>query len=153
MYFVFLFSLTREEGIQNEVDVDYHDNSQCIELLTCQDTGILTYLDRETLGGNGSTQDLVEKLRTKHADHKKFFTTNCKWNEFGIVHHTEKVIYDADALLCGNDDAIADDIIQIFSSEQCSFGFAVHLFASDLNLLPQKDDFHPHGIVDRFDRY
>ena len=31
-----LLPVTREEGIQNKVDVDYLDNSQCIELLTCQ---------------------------------------------------------------------------------------------------------------------
>ncbi len=31
-----LFPIIREEGIENEVDVDYHDNSLCIELLTCQ---------------------------------------------------------------------------------------------------------------------
>lgn len=28
--------MIREEGIQNEMDVDYFDNSLCIELLTCQ---------------------------------------------------------------------------------------------------------------------
>ncbi|XP_028395364.1 unconventional myosin-IXb-like [Dendronephthya gigantea] len=121
----------REEDIQNEADVDYFDNSQCIELLTCQETGILTYLDQESLK-DGAAEDFVEKLRAKHVGHEKFFSTNCKSHEFGVCHYNAKVIYDAGELLRGNIDSVTDDVIQMFSAEQCSFGFVVHLFISDL---------------------
>lgn len=47
-------------------------------------------------------------------------TTNCGSCEFGIAHHSGQVIYDADELLRGNDDSIADDVIQMFSSEVIS---------------------------------
>ena len=45
------------------------------------------------------------------------------------------VVYDTSQFLCTNRDVLPDDLITVFGKESCQFGFASHLFATELRNL------------------
>ena len=66
-------------------------------------------------------------------------TVNSIW-----LHFTNKkilnffagpVVYDTSQFLCTNRDVLHDDLITVFGKESCQFGFASHLFATELRNL------------------
>ena len=44
-------------------------------------------------------------------------------------------MYDTSQFLCTNRDVIPDDLITVFGKDNCQFGFASHLFATELRNL------------------
>lgn len=56
------------------------------------------------------------------------------------------------SLLNANADTIADDVVALFNEKDCKFGFAVHLFAHELNRDRAHDRVpvgHPQGQMCR----
>lgn len=47
------------------------------------------------------------------------------------------------SLLNANADTIADDVVALFNEKDCKFGFAVHLFAYELNR--ERSGSHDHS--------
>jgi len=139
---------TREEGVLSDLVVDYYDNAPCIELLTCQRAGVLTMLDKESLFARGSYQNFLQKVKAQHKDSECFFDPDPASSCFGVSHYGGNVIYDASSLLSSNRDTIPDDIICVFSRQNCNFGFATHLFTNDLK--PQQGQTTaPKGVLHR----
>ena len=56
------------------------------------------------------------------------------------------VVYDTSQFLCTNRDVIPDDLITVFGKENCQFGFASHLFATELRNLQNN---YPRGACFR----
>ena len=59
---------------------------------------------------------------------------------FGIRHFAGRVLYDTAHFLETNRDVVPDDIVSVFHKSTCNFGFATHLFGSELKAL------YSHGI-------
>lgn len=138
----------REEDILSDLTADYFDNAPCIELLTCQRAGVLTLLDKESLFARGSYQNLLQRLKAQNKDSECFFDPDPASSCFGVSHYGGNVVYDARTLLHSNRDSIADDIICVFSRQNCNFGFATHLFTNDLK--PQQGQTtSPKGVLHR----
>ena len=55
-------------------------------------------------------------------------------------------MYDTSQFLCTNRDVIPDDLITVFGKENCQFGFASHLFATELRNLQNN---YPRGACFR----
>ena len=55
-------------------------------------------------------------------------------SHFGIVHYTGKVAYDASLMIQQNRDHIPDDVVWVFAKQNCNFGFASHLFSSEIKV-------------------
>ena len=67
-------------------------------------------------------------------------------NFFSFFSFAGPVVYDTSQFLCTNRDVIPDDLITVFGKENCQFGFASHLFATELRNLQNN---YPRGACFR----
>ncbi|XP_048762789.2 unconventional myosin-VIIa-like isoform X2 [Ostrea edulis] len=152
----------RDENIQTEVEVRYLDNEPILELLTSQRNGILSILDIECAQPRSSTEVFTAKVKAHHRVNNYFFEPLPKTDTiFGIRHFAGRVVYDTNNFLQNNRDILADDVVAVFSKQNCNFGFVSHLFtqenkqhAGDLSsgpqglkhrILPNSSDFKLNG--------
>ncbi|XP_066293064.1 myosin-I heavy chain-like isoform X2 [Branchiostoma lanceolatum] len=128
----------RDEGVYCDVEIDCQDNAPCIELITCQRTGLLSLLDKEGAHTqSASWEGYLQRVVEQHSSHECFSQPECEGpdtSSFTIRHFTGPVTYDASSLLHTNNDAVPDDIICIFSRNNCNFGFVTHLYSNELKV-------------------
>ncbi|XP_077297519.1 unconventional myosin-IXb-like dachs [Arctopsyche grandis] len=125
----------REEGIQCDLEVDYVDNVPCIDLISSLRTGLLSMLDVEC-SIRGTAESYIAKMKVQHKANTRLFEPKpLEPRLFGIQHFAGKVIYDASGFLDTNKDVVPDDLVAIFYKHTCNFGFATHLFGSELKAL------------------
>ncbi|KAH0946296.1 hypothetical protein HN011_002611 [Eciton burchellii] len=135
----------RDEGIRCDVEVDYVDNVPCIDLISSLRTGLLSMLDVEG-SMHGTAESYVSKVKVQHKQNPRLFesrTVDCR--SFGIQHFAGRVTYDASDFLDTNKDVVPDDLVAVFYKHTCSFGFATHLFGSELKALYASDTV-PRGV-------
>ncbi|KAJ8935958.1 hypothetical protein NQ318_015793 [Aromia moschata] len=125
----------RDEGINCEVEVDYVDNVPCIDLVSSLRTGLLSMLDVEC-SIRGTAESYVSKIKVQHKNNTRLFDPKpLDPRLFGIQHFAGRVIYDATDFLDTNKDVVPDDLVAVFYKHSCNFGFATHLFGSELKAL------------------
>ncbi|CAG7834204.1 unnamed protein product [Allacma fusca] len=125
----------RDEGIQCDWEVDYVDNVPCIDLISSLRSGLLSMLDVEC-SMRGTVESYVQKVRQQHKQSPRFLETkSADLRSFAIQHYAGKVQYNATDFLETNRDILADDLVAVFHKHRCSFGFASHLFSSELKIL------------------
>ncbi|KAL4113173.1 hypothetical protein QTP88_016846 [Uroleucon formosanum] len=125
----------RDEGIHCDVEVDYVDNVPCIDLISSLRTGLLSMLDVEC-SINGSVELYLRKVKSQHRNNPRLFEPKLvDQRSFGIQHFAGRVVYDASDFLETNKDVVPDDLVSVFHKQSCSFGFATHLFGSELKAL------------------
>ncbi|RZF39453.1 hypothetical protein LSTR_LSTR000974 [Laodelphax striatellus] len=135
----------RDEGIQCEVVVDYVDNVPCIDLISSLRTGLLSMLDVEC-SIRGSAESYIAKVRAQHRHNSRLFEPKpLEQRTFGIQHFAGNVVYDATDFLDTNKDVVPDDLVAVFHKQSCNFGFATHLFGSELKALFSVDT-APRGV-------
>ncbi|XP_065202156.1 unconventional myosin-Va isoform X2 [Planococcus citri] len=136
----------RDEGINCDVEIDYVDNVPCIDLISSLKTGLLSMLDVEC-SKRGSAESYVTKVfKSEHRYKGKLFESKpFDGRTFGIQHFAGRVTYDATDFLDTNKDVVPDDLVAVFHKQTCSFGFATHLFGSELKAL-YTSDVVPRGI-------
>ncbi|XP_043288303.1 unconventional myosin-IXb isoform X2 [Venturia canescens] len=125
----------RDEGIRCDVEVDYVDNVPCIDLVSSLRTGLLSMLDVEC-SIRGTVESYVAKVKVQHKQNPRLFEpriVDCR--SFGIQHFAGRVTYDASDFLDTNKDVVPDDLVAVFYKHTCNFGFATHLFGSELKAL------------------
>ncbi|XP_014228252.2 unconventional myosin-IXb [Trichogramma pretiosum] len=135
----------RDEGIRCDVEVDYVDNVPCIDLISSLRTGLLSMLDVEC-SIRGTAESYVAKVKVQHKQNPRLYeprTVDCR--SFGIQHFAGRVIYDASDFLDTNKDVVPDDLVAVFYKHTCNFGFATHLFGSELKALYASDTV-PRGV-------
>lgn len=139
----------RDEGIACEVEVDYTDNAHCIDLISSLRTGLLKMLDVEC-SVRGCPETYVQKVKVQQKDnHRLFEPQHCDTTRmFGIHHYAGRVVYDTTDFLGTNRDVIPDDLVSIFHSKSCNFGFATHLFGTEIKALYSEETV-PRGITFR----
>ncbi|XP_022128945.2 unconventional myosin-IXAa isoform X1 [Pieris rapae] len=122
----------REEGVTGALEVEYADNVPCIDLLSSLRSGLLAALDAEC-AARGSAEQYVARVRAAHPrlgdarpPHPRRFT---------VRHYAGEVVYDAADFLEANRDAVPDDLLAVFDTRACEFGFATHLFGAELKAL------------------
>lgn len=134
----------REEGIIIENEIDYVDNVPCIDLISSLRTGLLSLLDGEC-SNRGTSQSYINKIFTQHHNSVRLVLPQEKGDKFIIRHFAGQVKYDAKDFLETNRDIISDDLVYIFCKQNCSFGFASHLFGSELRILYGNENSLPNG--------
>ncbi|KAB0798121.1 hypothetical protein PPYR_09114 [Photinus pyralis] len=135
----------RDEGINCEVEVDYVDNVPCIDLISSLRTGLLSMLDVEC-SIRGTAESYVSKMKIQHKHNSRLFDPKSLESRlFGIQHFAGRVIYDASGFLDTNKDVVPDDLVAVFYKHNCNFGFATHLFGSELKALYSIENV-PRGI-------
>lgn len=135
----------RDEGINCEVEVDYVDNVPCIDLISSLRTGLLSMLDVEC-SIRGSAETYIGKIKVHHKQNMRLFDPKpSEARLFGIQHFAGRVVYDATDFLETNKDVIPDDLVAVFYKHHCNFGFATHLFGSELKALYAVENV-PRGV-------
>ncbi|TGZ49775.1 Myosin-VIIa [Temnothorax longispinosus] len=108
-------------------------------------TGLLSMLDVEG-SIHGTAESYVAKVKVQHKQNPRLFeprTVDCR--SFGIQHFAGRVTYDTSDFLDTNKDVVPDDLVAVFYKHTCSFGFATHLFGSELKALYASDTV-PRGV-------
>lgn len=135
----------RDEGINCEIEVDYVDNVPCIDLISSLRTGLLSMLDVEC-SIRGTAESYVSKLKVQHKHNSRLFDPkSTEARLFLIQHFAGRVIYDATDFLDTNRDVVPDDLVDVFYKHNCNFGFATHLFGSELKALYSTENV-PRGV-------
>ncbi|XP_076268731.1 unconventional myosin-IXb-like dachs isoform X3 [Rhynchophorus ferrugineus] len=125
----------RDEGVNCEVEVDYVDNVPCIDLVSSLRTGLLSMLDVEC-SIRGTAESYISKIKVQHKNNKRLLDPKpMDPRLFGIQHFAGRVVYDASDFLDTNKDVVPDDLVAVFYKQSCNFGFATHLFGSELKAL------------------
>uniref|UniRef100_T1GR94 Myosin motor domain-containing protein n=1 Tax=Megaselia scalaris TaxID=36166 RepID=T1GR94_MEGSC len=140
----------RDEGIVCDAEVDYIDNVPCIDLISSLRTGLLSMLDTEC-SIRGTAESYVTKIKVQHTNSSRLEKSVNKMNDrhdpriFTIQHFAGKVEYDATDFLDTNRDVVPDDLVAVFYKHTCNFGFATHLFGSELKALYNVEN-APRGL-------
>lgn len=127
----------RDEGIMCDTDVDYVDNVPCIDLISSLRTGLLSMLDAEC-SVRGTAESYVAKIKVQHRNSSRLESKPADLQDprvFSIRHFAGRVDYDATDFLDTNRDVVSDDLVSVFYKHTCNFGFATHLFGSELKAL------------------
>lgn len=127
----------RDEGIMCETDVDYVDNVPCIDLISSLRTGLLSMLDAEC-AVRGTAESYVAKIKVQHRNSSRLESKQTELQDpriFSIRHFAGRVEYDTTDFLDTNRDVVSDDLVSVFYKHTCNFGFATHLFGSELKAL------------------
>ncbi|CAN8008343.1 unnamed protein product [Ixodes pacificus] len=125
----------REEGVLSDLEIEYADNVPCIDLISSLRTGLLSMVDVEC-SLRGTPESYVQKVRLQHKTSPRFFEAkSAEGRAFGIRHYAGNVTYEASGFLETNRDVVPDDVVAVFHKTSCSFGFATHLFGSELKAL------------------
>ncbi|KAH8378149.1 hypothetical protein KR093_009621, partial [Drosophila rubida] len=128
----------RDEGIVCDTEVDYVDNVPCIDLISSLRTGLLSLLDMEC-SVRGTAESYVTKLKVQHRCSTRLETRHATEPDdprlFAIRHFAGRVEYDTTDFLDTNRDVVPDDLVAVFYKHSCNFGFATHLFGSELKAL------------------
>ncbi|XP_037959001.1 myosin-G heavy chain-like, partial [Teleopsis dalmanni] len=128
----------RDEGIVCDTEVDYVDNVPCIDLISSLRTGLLSMLDAEC-SVRGTAESYITKIKVQHRNSTRLETKHSAEPHdprmFIIRHFSGRVEYDATDFLDTNRDVVPDDLVAVFYKHSCNFGFATHLFGSELKAL------------------
>lgn len=127
----------RDEGIMCDTEVDYVDNVPCIDLISSLRTGLLSMLDAEC-SVRGTAESYVAKIKVQHRNSTRLESKQTDLHDprvFSIRHFAGRVEYDATDFLDTNRDVVSDDLVSVFYKHTCNFGFATHLFGSELKAL------------------
>lgn len=137
----------RDEGIICDTEVDYVDNVPCIDLISSLRTGLLSMLDAEC-SVRGTAESYVAKIKVQHRNSVRLETRITDPHDprvFAIRHFAGRVEYDATDFLDTNRDVVPDDLVSVFYKHTCNFGFATHLFGSELKALYAMENV-PRGL-------
>lgn len=137
----------REEGIICDTQVDYVDNVPCIDLISSLRTGLLSILDAEC-SKRGTAESYVSKIKAQHRSSQRLDRSIEPHDPriFVIRHFAGRVEYDASDFLDTNRDVISDDLVSVFYKHSCNFGFATHLFGTELRALYLAQETVPRGM-------
>ncbi|XP_076460161.1 uncharacterized protein LOC143293130 [Babylonia areolata] len=143
-------SALSDEGLSQPVDVQYFNNTPVIQLISAQNTGILSLLDGMSLLPSGNTDTFMQDVKTHHTTNDYFFEplNKAEQHVFGIRHFTGRVVYSASNFLTANGDRLPDDIVCVFSRSNCNFGFVSYLFSADVKASMEEGQ-GPCGILHR----
>lgn len=98
----------------------------------------------------GCPETYVQKVKVQQKDNQRLFEPqHCDVTRmFGIQHYAGKVVYDTSDFLETNRDVIPDDLVSIFHKQSCNFGFATHLFGTEIKALYSEETV-PRGVTFR----
>jgi dachs len=137
----------RDEGIICDTEVDYVDNVPCIDLISSLRTGLLSMLDAEC-SVRGTSESYVGKIKVQHRNSMRLEQRAADGYDprlFAIRHFAGRVEYDATDFLDTNRDVVSDDLVAVFYKHTCNFGFATHLFGTELKALYAHENV-PRGL-------
>ncbi|XP_069480762.1 unconventional myosin-IXa isoform X2 [Ambystoma mexicanum] len=110
----------RAEGISWH-NIDYIDNSSCIQLISRKPTGLLQLLDEESNFPQATNQTLLEKFKRQHEGNGYIEFPAVMEPAFIIKHYAGKVKYGVKDFREKNTDHMRPDIVALLRSSKNAF--------------------------------
>ncbi|XP_069078387.1 unconventional myosin-IXa isoform X3 [Pleurodeles waltl] len=110
----------RAEGISWH-NIDYIDNSSCIQLISKKPTGLLQLLDEESNFPQATNQTLLEKFKRQHEGNGYIEFPAVMEPAFIIKHYAGKVKYGVKDFREKNTDHMRPDIVALLKSSKNAF--------------------------------
>ncbi|GAB1610967.1 unconventional myosin-VIIa-like isoform X2 [Argonauta hians] len=109
------------------------EDQSVVDLISNPANGILQLLNEAVRDTQCHSATLLTRIEAHHST-KPCVTINrlSPGHDFTIHHHSGSVTYDASSFVSRNRDTISDDVIWMFSQQNCSFGFGTHLFFQEI---------------------
>ena len=122
-----IFSLEQieyaKEGLEWK-DIDYVDNSECLDLIE-RKLGVISLIDEEARLPRGTDDSVKNKLYTNHGKAVHFIKPRVQARtgvgQFGIVHYAGDVMYEATDIVEKNRDTFRDDLLEVLNQSRSDF--------------------------------
>uniref|UniRef100_A0A6I8PIS5 Myosin IXA n=1 Tax=Ornithorhynchus anatinus TaxID=9258 RepID=A0A6I8PIS5_ORNAN len=119
-----IFKLEQEEYLAEGIswhNIDYIDNSSCINLISKKPTGLLHLLDEESNFPQATNQTLLDKFKRQHEGNSYIEFPAVMEPAFIIKHYAGKVKYGVKDFREKNTDHMRPDIVALLRSSKNAF--------------------------------
>ncbi|KAM9844841.1 unconventional myosin-IXb isoform 2-T3 [Aulostomus maculatus] len=119
-----IFKLQQEDYVAEGIswnNIDYADNSNCIQLISEKPTGLFGLLDEESSIPQATDETLLDKLKQQQTDNPIFEATTDTNPSFAIQHFAGKVTYSIKDFLKKNTEHTRPDIISLLRTSERAF--------------------------------
>ncbi|XP_076601854.1 unconventional myosin-IXb isoform X2 [Chaetodon auriga] len=126
-----IFKLEQEDYVSEGLtwqNIDYSDNSGCIQLISEKSTGLFDLLDKESSIPQATDETLLDKLKLQHQDNPFFVTSSNTELTFVIQHFAGRVKYHIKDFRQKNTEHMLPEVVSLLRSSERAF--LHHLVAS-----------------------
>nr|XP_046264659.1 unconventional myosin-IXb isoform X2 [Scatophagus argus] len=126
-----IFKLEQEDYLSEGIpwqNVDYSDNSGCVQLISKKSTGIFDLLDEKSNLPQATDETLLDKLKQQHQDNPFFVPSSNTELTFVIQHFAGKVKYHMKDFRQKNTEHMRPEVVSLLRSSERAF--LHHLVAS-----------------------
>ncbi|TDH05911.1 hypothetical protein EPR50_G00127270 [Perca flavescens] len=127
-----IFKLEQEDYVSEGItwqNIDYTDNTGCIQLISEKTTGLFNLLDKESNLPKATDETLLDKLKQQHRDNPFFVPSLNTEPTFVIQHFAGRVKYHIKDFRQKNTEHMRPEVISLLRSSERSF--VHHLVASN----------------------
>ncbi|TKS79486.1 Unconventional myosin-IXb [Collichthys lucidus] len=126
-----IFKLEQEDYVSQGItwqNIDYTDNSDCVQLISGKSTGLFELLDKESSIPEATDETLLDKLKQQHRDNPFFVPSSNTELTFVIQHFAGSVKYHIKDFLQKNAEHMRPEVVSLLRSSERAF--LHHLVAS-----------------------
>ncbi|XP_054482584.1 unconventional myosin-IXb isoform X2 [Anoplopoma fimbria] len=126
-----IFKLEQEDYVSEGItwqNIDYTDNSGCIQLISEKSTGLFDLLDQESNDPQATDETLLEKLKQQHQDNPLVVPSSHGEPTFVIQHFAGRIKYHIKDFRQKNTEHMGPEVIALLRSSERAF--VHHLVAS-----------------------
>ncbi|XP_029650710.2 unconventional myosin-VIIa [Octopus sinensis] len=109
------------------------DNQLVVDLISHPVNGIFKLLNESVRESRSHIGVIINRIEATHSRNSCLSINSLSSaTQFTIHHYAGRVTYDASTFIARNKNTISDDVVWIFSQENCAFGFGTHLFYQEI---------------------
>ncbi|XP_044076946.1 unconventional myosin-IXb isoform X2 [Siniperca chuatsi] len=126
-----IFKLEQEDYVSEGIawqNIDYTDNSGCIQLISMKSFGLFDLLDKESSLPQATDETLLGKLKQQHQDNPFFVPSSNTEQTFVIQHFPGRVKYHIKGFRQKNTEHMRPEVVSLLRSSERAF--LHHLVAS-----------------------
>ncbi|XP_068605298.1 unconventional myosin-IXb [Brachionichthys hirsutus] len=119
-----IFKLEQEgyvsEGITWQ-NIDYSDNSGCVQLISEESTGLFALLDDESNSPQTAAETLLDKLKQQHQDNPFFVPSSSAELTFAVQHFAGRVTYHIKDFQQKSTEHMRPEVVSLLRSSEWAF--------------------------------
>ncbi|XP_042353404.1 unconventional myosin-IXb [Plectropomus leopardus] len=126
-----IFKLEQEDYVSEGItwqNIDYSDNSGCLQLISEKSTGLFDLLDEESSRPQATDETLLDKLKQQHQDNPFFVPSSNTEMTFVIQHFAGRVKYHIKDFRQKNTEHMCPEVVSLLRTSERAF--VHHLVAS-----------------------
>lgn len=118
-----IFGLEQEEYKKEGIDIEYIeyiDNSDCIDLIKGNKTGIIHLIDEVIRMPKSTDELLLERMHIDHGKNPCYVEPKIRSTLFSIRHYAMEVVYDITGFIVKSQDPINHDLVDLIQASTSS---------------------------------